>query len=223
MANLTTEPETESDPKVKIYVETAKEIFEMCRAKSKPDKNGSIYGGISEAITMELDGIEEFALPVIENRYLSNTSSRIETALKNNDEFIGFSHSYILKLAKFVGISNYVEFNDRNTPGFKMPVLFRKRPYSFFNLIRTPQRGEVSLNKNGWEFNGDAHMKIAGDVSDVNAFTMPGDVNPLWIEIKYNDGNGEQRAYFAEFVPVLKPVSESNVLFRFFLKAKNRV
>jgi hypothetical protein len=208
------------DPKVKIYVETAKEIFEMCCSKAKPDRNGSIYGGVADAITEEFEGVDFFDAD-IDQKYMSNTNSRIENKIKKNELEIGFSHTYLLRLSRFVGIMDYIQFDKKNKPDFTMLVLFSERPFNFFDLIRVPEVGWLSASKNGWEFKGDAHTKISGKVDDLKKFTMPGDVNPLWIEVTSNEKNGERKTYFADYTSILQPISESSLLFRFFRKKKD--
>jgi hypothetical protein len=206
------------DPKVKIYIETADHIFQLCLKKAKPDKYGSIYNGLANDILEKLQGSNYIFEDDIDGKYLTNTNSRIEAAKKANELFIGFGHTYILRLALFAGIEDYVAFDEKNGPTTGIPALFTARPFKFFELIRVPLFGLLFENDNAWEYKNDGDLITSGNVNEISKYIMPGDRNPLWIEVKYDGPNGGQTAYFSEDSLLIHPVSESGRLFRFFSK-----
>jgi len=205
------------DPKVKIYVETADEIFRLCVAKSKPDKSGSVYQGLANDMQDELDNKYVFN-GTIDAKYLTNISSRIEVGKRNSEIYIGFLKSYIVRLALFAGIDDYEAFDEKFAPGALIRVLFRRSPFKFFDLVRVPDAGFLAERPASWEYTGDADEKIAGNVKEVSPFIMPGDREALWIQIKYDSPNGEDAVYFAADNQIIRPVDRSGHLFRFFTK-----
>jgi hypothetical protein len=205
------------DPPVKIFVETASEIFRLCMAKATPDKYGSIYNGLAEDIIKEFENRYVFE-DAIDGKYLTNTNSRLNAAKRHNETYIGFAHTYILRLAKFAGIDDYVSFDKKNAPVISTPVLFTQQPFKLFDLIRVPTLGLLLETDTGFEYKGSNNIEISGNVNDVNLFTMPGDRSQLWIEVIYSNPDGKQKAYFSEDNQLIQPVSESGRLFRFFAK-----
>jgi hypothetical protein len=213
-----------TDFKVKIYVETAYEIFQQCFVNEElvnkqrmPDyemiEDRSKFYRLANALNLT------YTDNPIPESFLRRKLKEIED-LKNNPlpQTVGFDHFYILTLATFSGNADYMLLNKKYTPALSKQVLFTPKPFGLFSLVRVPQSGFLS-EKTGsnWVYTDYANNQISRDVKEVNAFTMPGDRSPLWIEVKCSN---QEKFYFSESVnPPIMPVKASDNLV-FFFKSK---
>jgi hypothetical protein len=202
-----------------IYVETAYEIFQKCLLKAGIMDNKNLPVRLADAIT------GEFIDNPLDASYIKNTYAKIKNRRNENVPYqeITLSHKYILALAEYAGIEDYMAYNQKYSPSFYINVLFASKPFGLLNFIRVAEQGKIKKKGSGWEYRNDSNEYITGSVEEINEFTMPGDRNPLWIQVKYYNQNNLDEVYFAEdLCPSIKPVTTSDQLFKFFKKMQNR-
>ncbi|HEX4372984.1 MAG TPA: hypothetical protein VHZ50_06750 [Puia sp.] len=213
------------DFKVKIYGETAKEIFRRCfekaedlieRHNNKASTGtlivGNIYKKLSQIINLTYYDAR------INESFLRNKDIEIKNLADGGDPYqlIGFDNPYIFILAHFAGIDNYHHFDKEFAPTTQRPVLFAPEPFGIFTVVRVPMRGIIKKKNFDWEYCGSDNYKITGEIVGVNPYFMPGDRDPLWVEIKYKTGDKLCSAYFADDTQLpLKPILGSDGLITF--------
>jgi len=193
------------DTKVKIYAETANYILTECynsaasiknntKEKGKFDKiNGDPY--ILQAVLNSLIKKQPITARFIQAKH-RETAGIIEKGLRYKT--VGFDHHYILTLAIFAGVNDYVKLDRSYGPLIAMPVLFVYKPFSIFKLIRIPLQGLLSETTDNWRLTADNGAKLSGDVTNINLYTMPGDRQALWLEITYYNNNKQHTLYLAQ-------------------------
>jgi len=165
-----------SDSKVRIYAETAKQIFDQCfiNAEKVINNTNKLNAAVKERV---LNGNKftklENALAIsfynvlITDIYLRAKVRELADIEKKSLPYqtIGFDHPNIFVLAKFGGFDDYTELDRKYAPLIDQPVLFTPKPFNSFNLIRVPEQGYISKNENQLVYVG-KNLEIKGDVMD---------------------------------------------------------
>lgn len=204
---------------VKIYAETANEIFQRCFLKAEINSKRNRYNMLAAALNVT------FSDNHLNADFLRNTYNKIQK-LREQSVFrpeITFYHINILVLTRFAEIDDYVVFN-KNFNDFSIPVVYAAKPFKLFNIMRISDPGNIRQIDNNWGFTGAEGLTITGKLKSVETYAMAGDKGPLWVKICYQNGLSDEYAYFAEPIESgLLAQSSSGKLFSFLNKFLNNI
>ncbi len=177
---------------VRIYVETANEIFERCflNARISEKKNWP------QLLEMAIDA--QFSDNPLSAKFLRNKYNTIQQLLSRKEPSleISFFHISLLPLAKFAGIADYMQFN-KAYGSLAMPLIYTDRPFKLFDILRVADQGTISPDGSGWKYTGEDGTIICGQTKSADLYTMPGDRHACWVAVTYSNGETDKIAYFA--------------------------
>lgn len=197
---------------VKIYVETAKEIFERCFSRAGISGKDRMPGLLAKELNAA------FSDNKLEAKYIRNVYNKIIKPVAPYTK-MGIYHSSIYTLARFAGIDDYLLF-DKNYGPAGLQVMYTEKPYSLFNFLRTGSSGQLSRINHEWEYN-DGAVPLKAGVTAFQCYTMPGDKNPYWLKITYTQNEQIRHCFFADIslpspAALLSIQSAGSRLFMFF-------
>jgi hypothetical protein len=204
-----------TNKEVKIYVETAFYIMQECLLAAGRRGTGNPYNELAEMI------LEQFSGQTPDAKFLRNLNDKIkklrDPAVPEKEMVIYNRNIFIL--SQVAGVPDYQVIKEKYSRLLAIPVLYTRRQWRIFTLIRIPAAGMLKQNRYQFEFRDDRGNTISGNVIKANPFTMPGDFKPLWVEIQYENNGVPAVAYFAEHENFsIIPVAKSDRVLTFFQK-----
>jgi hypothetical protein len=177
---------------VKIYIDTAQEIFNRCIAVAELEDGNLLTARLADAINARIPN------DCISESYLRNLRTKIRNAYKVNPTGqIGITSRFISVLAAFAGIGDYIMFNNSFNPD-ALRVLFTAESFKRWEIFRVVESGQLKQSEKNWIYTSDDKTTvIEGPVNDINIYTMPGDAHPLWLVINTEFNGVPQKVFFS--------------------------
>ena len=203
---------------VSLFYETMEEIFSLCLQKAGLTRNDfKWYEVLYEKIA------KEFPDSPLDASYVKNIKSRLQS--KKYPMYI-MERQFIEPIAFFVGIADYIEFNERYDK-MESKVIYTGSRFNYFNFLRVSELGNLTKTKDEWNFKGMGFSIGANHIKTITLFRMAGDREDCWIKISYEFYGVTKDAYFAELRgSVVQQQNHHSKIFRLlhlFLKKEKTV
>lgn len=178
---------------VKIYAETANEIFKRCLSAANIEESRGWAKMLATALSENTKNNQ------LDSNYLRNTYNKIkkEIAADRGMEKMTFYHINIQTLSRFAGLEDYLAFDSSIKP-FNIPVMYVFKPFKFYNLIRIANKGKIIQQGDSWILATEEQAKVTGTITSVSPYTMSGDKNDCWLKVTYQYAHAELQLYLTE-------------------------